>query len=479
MSLNSENSVVIKTEVLDDSEYSELPCIALQHDYAESGKRKGNQDGIGEKRLKSMLSQGREIDIPVSTGSSNMCESNLKNCPNIDSEELAHVLEGMSDEIDSMLEATASKNRLTSKHVKSILKHVITNEYVLAMVRNTMKSELNENEELDEAVFEPKLTRSKAKELREKQRVLPWPVASPVKQTESLSKALLEDEFSEESSSDEDYKPVEVECASDEELVSSKVSELDIPSCPPADCEEHAEDELIVEHDEDENRLVIAEADVPLNSEEEDKIALRTRSKLCLNDTPLEAIEASFIAPDITVDMYDTHCDDEEWQKFLCDLYKPLDSEVAVQPSNEEADDPEDDPEYNFLDDDEDLDELDLRYDRKNVKIPRDELSDLMAEIWEASPLDLNDCEEEDENSTYQQAETSCINNICIENVRSQWMNLNERLQLEQQMRMYVQLLVQAYLLSFGVPELNFINVSAKLFLDEIKMFATREIASS
>ncbi|XP_035207673.1 GON-4-like protein [Stegodyphus dumicola] len=326
MSLNSENSVVIKKEVLDDSEYSELPCIGVQHHGVENGKRKSNQDGISGKRLKSMLSQGKEIDIPVSTGSSNICESNLKNCPNIDSEELAHVLEGMSDEIDCMLEATAAKNRLTSKHVKSILKHVITNEYVLTMVRNTMKSELNENEELDEAVFEPKLTRSKAKELREKQHVLPWPVTSPVKQTESLSKSLLENEFSEESSSDEDYKPVEVECASDEELVSSKASEVDIPSCPPADCEEHVKDELIVEHgeDEDENRLVIAEADMPLNSEEEDKIALRTRSKLCLNDTPLEAIEASFIAPDITVDMYDTHCDDEEWQKFLCDLYKPL-----------------------------------------------------------------------------------------------------------------------------------------------------------
>lgn len=55
-----------------------------------------------------------------------------------------------------------------------------------------------------------------------------------------------------------------------------------------------------------------------------DNIALRTRSKLPLNDTPLEAIEASFIAPDITMDMYDTHCDDEDWQKFLRELSQPL-----------------------------------------------------------------------------------------------------------------------------------------------------------
>ena len=51
-------------------------------------------------------------------------------------------------------------------------------------------------------------------------------------------------------------------------------------------------------------------------------IAKRTRSKLPLTDTLLEEIEKNFVAPDITADMYDTHCDDTEWKDFLSGLTK-------------------------------------------------------------------------------------------------------------------------------------------------------------
>ncbi|GFY29162.1 hypothetical protein TNCV_4722901 [Trichonephila clavipes] len=40
---------------------------------------------------------------------------------------------------------------------------------------------------------------------------LPWPVSSPVKKVEKVSQQLLEEEFPDESSSDEDYKPIEEE----------------------------------------------------------------------------------------------------------------------------------------------------------------------------------------------------------------------------------------------------------------------------
>jgi hypothetical protein len=46
-------------------------------------------------------------------------------------------------------------------------------------------------------------------------------------------------------------------------------------------------------------------------------IGARTRSKLPLNDTPLEHLELAFIPPDISTDMYDSDCDNEEWRKFL------------------------------------------------------------------------------------------------------------------------------------------------------------------
>jgi hypothetical protein len=55
-------------------------------------------------------------------------------------------------------------------------------------------------------------------------------------------------------------------------------------------------------------------------------IALRTRSKLPLNDTPLDVIESSFVAPDITADLYDESSsllyDDEDWRGFLASLNK-------------------------------------------------------------------------------------------------------------------------------------------------------------
>lgn len=55
---------------------------------------------------------------------------------------------------------------------------------------------------------------------------------------------------------------------------------------------------------------------------EEDGIARRTRSKLPLTTTSLYDIEEAFVAPDITPDMYDTNCDNTEWQDFLKCLHK-------------------------------------------------------------------------------------------------------------------------------------------------------------
>lgn len=80
-----------------------------------------------------------------------------------------------------------------------------------------------------------------------------------------------------------------------------------------------------------------------------ENIALRTRSKLSLSDTPLEKIEEAFIPPDITTDMYDFECDDEDWRDFLKKFTRPLDE--AVQGTQE--DDDEADPEYNVLADEE------------------------------------------------------------------------------------------------------------------------------
>lgn len=67
------------------------------------------------------------------------------------------VLDEVEEELERQLDAKAAKTNLTAINVKNIIKHVITNEHVLAMVNNSIYN----SEEA--AVFEPKLTRAKAK----------------------------------------------------------------------------------------------------------------------------------------------------------------------------------------------------------------------------------------------------------------------------------------------------------------------------
>lgn len=57
-----------------------------------------------------------------------------------------------------------------------------------------------------------------------------------------------------------------------------------------------------------------------LQESDDQIIALRTRSRLPLTETSLIEIESNFVSPDITPDMYDTHCDDGDWQTFLKSL---------------------------------------------------------------------------------------------------------------------------------------------------------------
>lgn len=69
------------------------------------------------------------------------------------------IIESIEDELQRRLEEKAAKTKLNSIHVKNIIKHVVTNEHVLALVK---KAE-NPAECIEFIPFEPKLTRAKAK----------------------------------------------------------------------------------------------------------------------------------------------------------------------------------------------------------------------------------------------------------------------------------------------------------------------------
>ncbi|XP_059489836.1 GON-4-like protein isoform X2 [Neocloeon triangulifer] len=283
-------------------------------------------------------------------------------------------LEEFEDEIEQQLGSKAKKSKLTIGNVKNILKHVITNQHVLAMVKKSMREEGDgAGSTDDEFPYEPKLTRAKTKELLLTQTPIPWPV-TPAKATPGSATKKLIDQVHDDSSDDEEYQPNEDEAEnSEDECNSSLASDIE-PALTPqpttprsiADCSTQTtwtEDGLFKMPN--------------TNFELMETVGMRTRSKVSLTDTPLETIEQSFIPPDITTDMYETECDNEDWKQFLNEFTKPLNAVHDI------LDDDEADPEYNILDDEEAEDKEELRADRA-VKVTKKELNELISELMES-----------------------------------------------------------------------------------------------
>ncbi|XP_054932582.1 uncharacterized protein mute isoform X2 [Dermacentor andersoni] len=389
----------------------------------------------------------------------------------------AQAQEPYETELDRFLEDTAEKNNLTVTNVKNIIRRVVSNNRVLAMLQNTMLSHVAAEEsgaDLSSLPYEPKFTRAKAREIMEKQPHLLWQVSPMKLSTPSGSQQLLQQEFPDESSSDEEYHPASEESEDDITEPPSSVA-TSAPFSPPTS----------------DAALESPEKQDPSDAGAESGIAERTRSKLPLHDTPLECIEAQFIAPDITTDMYDTECDDEEWKEFLVSLVKPFEQEDTHEDDVE-------DPEYTIQDEEEEneVDSWDVRNDQA-VKIPQKEVSDLMTELMQAATRELLDNEEEEdallvpvkpspakggatantaslaeqtEADIFQEATESVQHEILAQPTPRQIQ------QLEEQMRMHVQLLAQMCLLCSNSEHLakNF-DMASKL-LRELGHFATRQL---
>ncbi|XP_050528258.1 GON-4-like protein isoform X3 [Daktulosphaira vitifoliae] len=269
-----------------------------------------------------------------------------------------------SVDIDKILADKAKKNRLTKKNVKNLIKNVLTNDDVATMLRQTLDDEGNDAN----CLYEPKLTRAKIREMLKSYppSVHQW---SPFQQQSIISECrlLIEQEFPDDSE-DEEYKPDKIleEDDDEEDDDESKCTEVN----------KSFDVESDIGNDSYENSLI----------SNKETIGMRTRSKFSLSDTPLEIIEQAFIPPDITEDMYDFTCENDEWMQFLSEFTKPLDSA--------QNEDTEDDPEYNVLCDDDftSIDKEEFRID-KSVKITRKEYNDLMNELYEftESYIDYND----------------------------------------------------------------------------------------
>lgn len=374
------------------------------------------------------------------------------------------VFNQMEEEIERQLDAKAARTNLTAKNVKNILKHVISNEHVMAMVKRKAYNLKDDN------VFEPKLTRAKAKELAMSRPDIPWPITPVKKLKGSEVQVLIEKELSEDSS-DEEYHPGQEEPSDDERETENLVSsDLDSqPSTPatPADLQLTMDEPQLqiadVRYDED---GVFKVPELPAQSNvESENIGQRTRSKFSLSETPLEQIEQAFVPPDITTDMYDWGWDaDEDWNNFLKEFTQPLTQEIVGE------DDPEADPEYNILEDEETdlLDKEELRMD-KAVKVTRKELNNLVAELFEFADMFSKQDQDQDvtkKKKTHDTLNSSSENNavngsivellpVLAEDNLPKLVNSDQRVLLEIQLSQHIQLMVQHFVMTHMHPELQ------------------------
>ncbi|CAG9863585.1 unnamed protein product [Phyllotreta striolata] len=401
------------------------------------------------------------------------------------------IIESIEDELEKTLEEKATKANLNVTNVKGIIRHVVTNEHVLHFLKTADKSVVD----IDTGptlVFEPKLTRSKARELRSSLDVpvpnVPWSFSKPASEVqvlfnEDLQEDSSEDEYVPEAADEDGEKEDESEDDRDSSIFSDppSVEPPSTPTCSDSCTQTNWTEDGVF-------KIPSAPPQDKDDTTDEATIALRTRSKLSLSSTPLEEIEEAFIPPDITTDMYETDCDNEDWMNFLKTFTRPLE-EVVKSTEEEDLD-----PEYNVLADEEvdKPDKEELRVD-KAVKISKKELNDLMDELYEFCTSEQtyicnNDEDDENQlsvsqltnstldnsqfNSSFHDATTFDERNlVCDKPMKTK--DLEETLKLtnnqitllEQQLRQHVQMLTQNFLLTYKHPELHENSFQMKEYL--------------
>ncbi|XP_034410136.1 GON-4-like protein [Cyclopterus lumpus] len=346
--------------------------------------------------------------------------------------------------LDIDLDRKSRQLNLTSSNVRAILHEVITHEHVVAM----MKAAIRETQDLP--MFEPKMTRSRLKQAVQQGQPLNWSLlalnTATVKRPQFVDIDLEEDE----DSSDEEYRPDEEEEEEEDTAEETFLSDADSLASPlkkhqgsqpklladqrteeplqrsperlgeqlmTSACAPHnlvpapessflerlnaVEEELDCSPAYTYNQSLDRKADDDGNPEGSSCLAYRTRSKLRLVNVPLGQLEAALLAPDIPADMSGhsaaQRAEDRHWTKWLQGLMAP--------DSEEEADD-DDDPEYNFLDDQDEPDLEDYRTDRA-VQITKKEVNELLEELFDTLQEEEEELEEEQEELAAEEEEPS------------------------------------------------------------------------
>ncbi|KAM6956868.1 GON-4-like protein, partial [Tautogolabrus adspersus] len=332
--------------------------------------------------------------------------------------------------LDIDLDMKSKQHNLTSSNVRSILHEVITHEHVVAMMKATIR------DTQDLPMFEPKMTRSRLKQVIQLGQSVNWSLSAADSETVKPPQFVDIDLEEDEDSSDEEYCPEEEEEEEEDTTEETFLSDIDSLTSPPRTQRPQPEDpehlrtnshpqsfpgrqkdrvmtstcppqHLLAAPDSSFlERLNAVDEELDCSptytcnqsldrkksdDDDEGSLAYRTRSKLRLVNVPLGQLEAELLPPDITADMYEQNLaqreEDRHWTRWLQGL---------MAPDNEEEADDEDDPEYNFLEDHDEPDVEDYRTDRA-VQITKKEVNELLDELFDT----LQEEEEEEESSSH------------------------------------------------------------------------------
>ncbi|KAF7991088.1 hypothetical protein HCN44_002650 [Aphidius gifuensis] len=323
-------------------------------------------------------SDSEKVDLKIDVEEVDNYETPKKRCRYDDNDKITGINE-MEEEIERQLDAKAAKTNLTATNVKNILKHVIMNEDVISMVHNKVH---NSDEKI---LYEPKLTRSKAKELASSMPDLPWNITPKKKTVSPHMQVLVNNDLLHEDSSDDEYDPNKDHPEpSEDEGDTVEGSDIDSEPLTPisvVNTTEPIDTNIIQENhynfNDNEFKIPVA----PYVLTEEESIGQRTRSKLCLSETPIEQLEREFIPPDILPDMYHNGhlANDPNWGELFNSNGLFLD------------DDDINDPSYNILEDNETetVDKEELRSD-KTVKVSKKEKDLLYEELNDFNNMSTN-----------------------------------------------------------------------------------------
>ncbi|ALC42813.1 mute [Drosophila busckii] len=319
-------------------------------------------------------------------------------------------------EIDRRLRKVAKDNSISKEDMKKVVGRVVRNDHVLALVTLKAEDELarekREREEEQEEKQEQrgaiiitetpsvaKLTRAKARELN----CTPGITLPPLNNTpvDNEVQVLINQELHSDED-DEEYAFKEEDFHSDDDQ-NTTASDFDSNPCTPQ-TPMTANEESPIKLSED------GCFKVPLDKRcatDDPRIATRTRSKLCLQQTTIEDLQSEFVPPDVEGDMleYDMTANDADWMQFLNDFSKPLNNSFIG-----DDDDPINDPEY-VAADMVPVDKEELR----DVNISKKELTDLVSELFAGllqEGVSLDSIELETPDKFFNTSETAPVNPI-------------------------------------------------------------------